>query len=306
MSKRGYLYRYAIILKKIKSDSYCSLKELQRYFHDQVEDLRYLDDTVEVGSSIRTFQRDFTEIRNNFGINIEYSRTHNGYFINQTEREDRGFQRMMEAFDIFNTLNIAKDYTPFIHFEKRKPQGTDNLHGIVHAIQNNLKLSFTYYKFWDDEKTERVVEPYALQEFKNRWYLLARDDKDGKLKNFALDRISSFHISKKKFQRDKDFNIDQRFRNFFGIISPDGFQPQRVVLSFNSFQGKYIKSLPLHESQRIIHDQEDELQIELELCITHDFVMELLSYGSNMTVLQPKSLAKQIKETHLSAAKNYK
>lgn len=27
------------------------------------------------------------------------------------------FQRMMEAFDMFNSLNLAQDLTPFIHLE---------------------------------------------------------------------------------------------------------------------------------------------------------------------------------------------
>jgi hypothetical protein len=29
---------------------------------------------------------------------------------------------MMEAFDLYNSLNLAQDLTPFIHLEKRKPQ----------------------------------------------------------------------------------------------------------------------------------------------------------------------------------------
>jgi hypothetical protein len=52
-----------------------------------------------------------------------------------------------------------------------------------------------------------------------------------------------------------------------------------MTLSFDDYQGKYIKSLPLHESQQTISDSENELQIKLKLYITHDFIMELLSYG---------------------------
>src|SRR5690606_37599147 len=128
-----------------------------------------------------------------------------------------------------------------------------------------------YQKFWEDEMRARAAIPLALKEFRDRWYLLAKDQNDGKIKTFALDRITGIDITKKKFQNDDSFDVAKHYQNFFGIISPDHLKPERIILSFNTFQGKYIKSLPLHESQRTIIDNEEELQIELNLCITHDF-----------------------------------
>ena len=79
----------------------------------------------------------------------------------------------------------------------------------------------------------------------------------------------------------------------------------KIILSFNAFQGKYIKSLPLHHTQQIIVDNEDELQINLELFLTHDFIMELLSYGDDMKVLQPAKLIKVIKSIQEKASQQY-
>jgi len=108
----------------------------------------------------------------------------------------------------------------------------------------------------------RVVEPYALKEFKNRWYVLANDLKDNKVKSFALDRLTELEITNKKFQLPNNFNINEHFKFSFGIISPNGQEPQEVILSFDPFQGKYIKTLPLHESQVILKDNEQELRIK--------------------------------------------
>ena len=77
-------------------------------------------------------------------------------------------------------------------------------------------------------------------------------------------------------------------------------------LSFEPFQGKYIKTLPLHHSQQIRVDNEEELQVTLRLCITHDFVMELLSYGDSMEVLEPPALIEEIREAHGKAFNLYK
>jgi len=305
MSKRGYISRYLLILKKLKAKPYSTYEELQGHFDNQFEYLQMQDDTLNIGFSKRTLQRDIREIRNIFGVDIEYSTKNRGYFISQDEMENMNFQRMIEAFDMFNSLNLAQDLTPFIHLEKRRPQGTENLYGILHAIKNKFQIKISYQKFWEEEISHRTTEPYALKEFKNRWYILAKDNKDGNIKSFALDRLTNLEITNRTFDLPKTYNIEESYRYCFGIISPNDEEPQEIILSFDPVQGKYIKSLPLHETQEVLFDNEDELQIKLKLCITHDLIMELLSFGDNMKVVKPKALIAEIKTAHQKAFKLY-
>jgi predicted DNA-binding transcriptional regulator YafY len=305
MSKRGYISRYLLILKKLKVKPYSTYEDLQAYIENQFGFLQMQDDTLNVGFSKRTLQRDLKEIRNVFGIDIEYSRTNRGYYISQSEAENMNFQRMIEAFDMFNSLNLAQDLTPFIHLEKRKPQGTENLYGLLHAVKNKLKIKFTYQKFWEEKISQRLVEPYALKEFKNRWYVLAKDCKDNNIKSFALDRLTDLEITKLHYQYPDNYSIEERYRYCFGIISPNGAEPQDIILSFDPFQGKYVKTLPLHETQEVLVDNNQETRIKLKLCLTHDLIMELLSFGGNMKVIEPKSLADEIKRAHRMAYKQY-
>jgi predicted DNA-binding transcriptional regulator YafY len=305
MSKQNFFSRYNLILKKLKPNAYYSFEEVKEYIEQEAEHLRAVDDRIDIAFCKRTFQRDIKEIRDIFGIDIEFSRSNKGYFIKNSERADQSFQRMMEAFDVFNILNVARDYEPYIHFEQRRPHGTNFLQGIIHAVQNKVKVAFRYRKFWDEELTDRVVSPYAVKEFRDRWYMLAKDDKDGEIKTFGMDRISGFWITKKKFEVEEGFDLERFYKNAFGIMSSANIAPQAVILSFTPFQGKYIKSLPLHHSQEIIEDNDDGLQIGLRLCITHDFVMELLSFGSNVKVIYPPNLVEQVRNEHKAAYDNY-
>jgi predicted DNA-binding transcriptional regulator YafY len=305
MSKRGYISRYMLIIKKLKAKPYSSYEDLKSYIENQVEYLQMQDDTLEIGFSKRTLQRDIREIRNDFGVDIEFSKSLKGYYISQSETENMNFQRRMEAFDMFNSLNQAQEMTPFIHLEKRRPQGTENLYGLLHAIKNKFRTSFTYQKFWEDEISHREVEPFGLKEFKNRWYVVAKDLKDSVIKTFALDRLSDLEITRKTFEIPASLNIEEHYRYCFGIISPDGNDPQEIILSFTSFQGKYIKTLPLHETQQVIIDNDKELRIKLKLCQSHDFIMELLSHGDSLKVLEPKSLVDEIRAAHLNAYQQY-
>jgi len=305
MSKRGYISRYLLILKKLKVKPYSTYEELKSYIENQFDYLQMQDDNLQLGFSKRTLQRDLKEIRNVFGIDIEYSKSQKGYFISQNEYENMNFQRMMEAFDMFNSLNLAQDLTPFIHLEKRRPQGTENLYGLLHAIKNRLQIKFTYQQFWEEELSQRLAEPYALKEFKNRWYIMAKDSKDNNIKSFALDRLTNLEITNQTYRYPQNYSIEESYKYCFGIISPNDEEPQDIILSFEPFQGKYIKTLPLHHTQQVLVDNEEELKVKLKLCLTHDLVMELLSFGGNLKVIEPKELVNQIKQAHEEAFRKY-
>jgi predicted DNA-binding transcriptional regulator YafY len=298
MSKRESIFRYSLIIKKLRrfpasfkeiSDNLALESELQSY---------------NFNISKRTFQRDLDDIRSIYNIDIKYDFSRKVYLIDFDEQPGVS-ERILEAFDTFNALNISDRLSDYIHFEKRRPQGTENLYGLLHAIKNHFQITFIYQKYWEDELTERKTEPYALKEFRNRWYIICKDLNDGKIKSFALDRLSELFITKRSFKSPQDFNINEHFRFCFGIIGPDNTEPQEVILSFDPFQGKYIKSLPLHETQEILADNEDELLIKLKIFITHDFFMELLSHGENVKVIKPDSLIADLKSSYTVAINQY-
>src|SRR5690606_26972821 len=272
MSKRESIARYNLIIKKLRKRP-STFAEIEEYLALESEIQAY-----NFNVSKRTFQRDRDDIRSLYNINIMFDFSKKVYYIDFDEQPEAN-ERILEAFDTFNALNLTDRLSKHIHFEKRKPQGTEHLYGVLHAIKNQFLIKFVYQKYWEDDLSERLVEPYALKEFKNRWYVLSKDLGDNKIKSFSLDRIKDLEISNKKFQFPKDFDVNEHYKYCFGIISPNDLKPESVILSFNVFQGKYIKSLALHDSQEILIDNDVELRIQLKLFITHDFFMELLSFG---------------------------
>ena len=291
MSKRESIARYSLIIQKLRRRP-ASFEEIKSFLEIESE-IQGFDFSL----GIRTFQRDLNEIRSLYNIDIKCDKSTKVYYINN-EEQDTGNERLLEAFDIMNALKINEKLSNFIQFEDRRPQGTEHLFGLLHAVKNRLQIKFVYSKYWEEEQSNRVVEPYMLKEFKHRWYILAKDLKNNELKCFALDRISDLEISHRKFLVPDDFNADKFYENYFGIISPKDEKPDEIILSFDSFQGKYIKSLPLHTLQEILIDNEAELRVKLRICITHDFVMELLSHGDSVRVISPEKLIKELKEIY--------
>jgi len=298
MSKRESISRYSLIIKKLRKHP-ATFAEISDYLALESEMQEY-----NFNISKRTFQRDLDDIRSIYNIDIIYDFSRKVYCIDFEDNSEVN-ERIFEAFDTFNALNISDRIANYIHFEKRKPQGTENLYGLVHSIKNTVEITFLYKKFWDEKTTKRTVEPYALKEFKNRWYIIANDLKDKKIKTFALDRLSELEITKKKFQQPNDFNVNEHFKYCFGIVGPNDSKPNEIILSFDPYQGKYIKSLPLHESQQIIIDNENEFCIKLNLFITYDLLMEILSFGENVKVIEPQSLITDLKKIYENALKQY-
>ncbi|HPD65799.1 MAG TPA: WYL domain-containing protein [Bacteroidia bacterium] len=290
MAKRDYILRYLTILKKLRNGRHASFEEIQTFLENESEisgnDMRV---------SLRTFQRDIQDILTIFHVEIKYDRLRKAYYIEEEEKPEIN-ELMFEAFDLFNLMNIASNHSAYIQFEKRRPQGTQHFSGLLHAIKNNLIIVLTHIKFWNNEITSRELEPYLLKESQNRWYLVAYDINAEKIKTFGLDRIVSFEIIKKTFQPRIDLNINSHFKHCFGIISLENEPPEEIILSFDAEQGKYIKTYPIHESQIILKDDENEFRIQLKLQLTWDFLMEIMSFGSSVQVLSPIKLINMLKE----------
>jgi predicted DNA-binding transcriptional regulator YafY len=297
MSQREVTIRRNLIINKLKKQP-STFNEI----HDALKresELQEYDFTV----SKRTFQRDLEDIRSIYSIDIQFDFSRKVYFIEDEQPEVSG--RILEAFDTFNALNIANGLSNYLHFEKRKPIGTEHLYGLLHAIKNNVSVKFTYQKYWEDTPNNRQVEPYALKEFKNRWYILSKDLKDGMLKTFSLDRMTNLEITTKKFLFPKNFNVNDYYNYSFGIITPEDEEYEEVILSFSPFQGKYIKSLPLHESQKVLIDNQKELRVRIDVYVTYDLIMELMSYGEELKVIEPQWLIDDMKKRLMDTLKRY-
>jgi proteasome accessory factor C len=65
-------------------------------------------------------------------------------------------------------------------------------------------LSFEYYKENEDEFSTRVVEPYALINGREGWYLASFDPSRGDTRHFRLDRIKSATVTDEPFEPRPD------------------------------------------------------------------------------------------------------
>lgn len=306
MAKEEQILRLKYIenFLRIKGERGATFEEIEKELEQKFQDRDALD---MLSFTKRTFQRDKIALENILGVEIKYNRKKRVYHIAKNEIDDQE-DNILDNLLLVNAYREIKDKAYIMLFEQRTARGLHNLNGLIHAITHQKVISFDYQKFWTDGNTVRKsVEPYALKEFKHRWYLLAKDyqSKTFQIKTYGLDRITNLEISNSSFKRQK-YNANEAFLHSFGIVSPNGEVAQKIKLSFDAQQAKYIKALPLHHSQTEISRTSDASIFEYYLVPTYDFLQELLSYGSRLKVLEPKSLQDIILSERKKNIKQYK
>jgi predicted DNA-binding transcriptional regulator YafY len=298
MSQIHRFLRNILIVNKIKNDPYISLPALTGYIRQAIA----LRGIKNVGISRRTILRDIQNIQTDFGIDVQYSREPRGYFIEPLAvRSD--IEQFLDSFDVFTALNMDACVPDFVFAEKHRPRGTQHLFALMETIKNDWRIRFSYEKFQGEAFSQRYLEPYALKECRGRWYVLGRTVGQQDMKSYGLDRISNLVITEERFKKEMSIDMAEKFRYSWGIYSSEEYPVEDVVLSFDAEDGRYLKSLPLHHTQEVIRDTEDEFVVRLRLKITLDFVMEILSRSWSLKVIEPATLRKKVCEIYQEALK---
>lgn len=288
MSKIGYIQRYLLLIRKVRKHPYITLDELRR---DVEQELIARGELVQ-GLSQRTIERDIREIRSALGISIDYSRSERGYFIPQDEVASSDLERILEPFEILTAMRQDTGVQDFIITERRRAVGTEHLYGLVYAIRSGLCVAFDYCKFWSADASRRIIEPYALKETRGRWYALGIDLADCQLKIFGLDRIACLTIEQKRFRKDPTIDIRERFRHSLTVDMAD--KVEHIVFSVGASDAAYLKTMPIHPSQRIVRETSQRTTFSLDVYLTPDVVMELLSRAQTLRIEEPDHLRNQI------------
>ena len=75
---------------------------------------------------------------------------------------------------------------------------------VSRAIANRRLLSFEYYKENEDEFSTRLVEPYALINGREGWYVASFDPSRDDVRHFRLDRFKSAIVTDERFEPRPD------------------------------------------------------------------------------------------------------
>ncbi len=303
----------------------------------------YVSDKMGTTVSVSMIQKDIYAMRydESLGFNapIEYSQTKKGYIytdpeysINHIPVSEEDLQGLeiaigileqfkeipaIKLFDdaiqkIASSVKLSREKSSQQHSillldRPKRYQGIEFMSDIVEAIHHKNVLRVNYLPFTRLEAKKHTIHPYFIKEYHGRMYLIGKDihpSKEAKFLTFAFDRMQEVICMNQTFE-EEELDKENYFQSTIGISLP-GTKPEHIVLEFDPLQANYLKSQPLHHSQKIKEETNQKLVLTVDLVINYELIALLLSFGDKLKVLQPKSLVKQIAEIVHQASLRYK
>ena len=293
---------------------------------------------IKKGVSIRTIQSDIQMMRSDkLGYNapIEvydqkyYRYSDKDYSITQMPLTQNDFELMQEAVDMLRELKDFKQFNaisdivsrlqenlaitkhnkrPIIHFDNVKDlKGIELLNPLYNYISHKQTIKITYQSFSSNKLIEYILFPYLLKEFRNRWFIYGSRAEDMQLYNLALDRIITIKPIDIPFQENPSFDSERFFDDIIGVSKDINDKPKEITFWASVEQSKYIKTKPIHTSQKVLnHNPDGSCVFSINVIENFELYSMFLSYGSGIKILSPKEIARRMKRKATELYDTYK
>ena len=321
------LLRYQVLNKCFRS----------RYREYTIEDLldecnKALRSQDKPEVSKRTIQNDITTLETDYGIRLQ-------------ENLKRGRQRLYRYYDLDYSLPLIRindeernkiqaaidvledfegeplyDWTrsflmqvesgllndspsPLVTFQSNPDlKGISHFPNLLQAIRTKRVLKLRYTPYGKDTQTITIY-PYHLKQFNDRWYLIAQAKGYETFAHYALDRIDSYEEVALPY-KDSDVDFSEYFDDVIGVTVPDG-DAEDIVIKVTGKRFNYIRTKPLHLSQRIIEEAEGYAIISINVKVNKELESLILSFGDDMEIIAPASFRDRIAEKIQATNKKY-
>lgn len=298
-------------LKAMKDDSEPGYYAPIRY--DRQKRGYYYEDPGYSISNIQVKEEDIDAIE--FAARI--LRQYRGFHM--IKRYAEAIDRILDVVDVRRILSM-EEFEEYVQFENPPyVEGTGYIEPIIRAIKERKVIQIDYLPFTAfnpqasatnqrlkvpiPKAIPRILHPYLLKEYHNRWYVIGWDENEKDIRTFGLDRIKSIEPLNKPY-RKSDFNPKEYFRHTIGIIAPQS-KPPKIKIELTKQQAQYLITQPIHTSQKVLKETKDNVVFTFELHPTFEFISMLLGYREKAIVISPVWLRKGMKELLEQMIKKY-
>jgi predicted DNA-binding transcriptional regulator YafY len=167
---------------------------------------------------------------------------------------------------------------------------------ISKAIKKQMLLELDYYKENEDEFSARRVEPYALMNGREGWYVATYDPAKQAMRHFRLDRIKRAEITDERFEQRPEVNP---------AADVDGWPRTGEVASSRSARVWISpeRARWAREQRKLVEQSQDgAIAVELGFAGVDWLVREVLKEAGDAVVLEPADARAAV----LAAAKRMK
>ena len=268
----------------------CTLKELNDRW--VASDIKYEGEEI----LPRTFFRDRVFIGDTFKLDIDYDKRLRKYeLVDANEIKGTPLVKyLLGNFHMGHLSSITMKHKDKVMVSEANT-GVELLSIVIDAIDRKRTLCFKYTSYYrKDKEYSYEVIPCFIRLFEHRWYLICEYLDRTQTRVLALERMRDIEVGKKEMIPSPEINPKNFYKECFGIIRDDK-QPVCVRIKVYDEQVDYVRSLPIHTSQKEIESGVGYTIFEYRLRPSFDFVQYLL-WNKKVEVLTPLSLREEMKK----------
>jgi len=161
---------------------------------------------------------------------------------------------------------------------------------VSEAIAERRLLRLEYYKANEDEFSTRTVEPYALTNGREGWYVASFDPQKGELRHFRLDRIKDAQVAEETFQPRPEINPAADLEGWLRTGEITASRTARVWVSPD--RARWAR-----EERRVAEELADgSVVVELSFAGTDWLVRQILEEAGDAAVLEPEDAREAVRQ----------
>jgi proteasome accessory factor C len=159
------------------------------------------------------------------------------------------------------------------------------------AIVKRRMIELEYYKENEDELSLRTVEPYALTNGREGWYVASFDPERDGMRHFRLDRIKRASVSARKFKPRPEVDPAAEVDGWLRTGEVEASRAARVWISPE--RARWAR-----EARRVVQECDDgAVVVELSFAGIDWLVREILKEAGDAAVLAPADAREAVRAT---------
>ncbi len=179
----------------------------------------------------------------------------------------------------------------------------DHFQAIGSSLLKRKQLHIDYLGRGKNELTSRDISPQRLIYYKDNWYLDGWCHSKEDIRSFSVDAIQHLEILEKKAKDVSEEKLNEELGSGYGIFS--GKDIKWVTLKFSPERARWVSKEKWHPKQAGQFLEDGSYQLKIPYSKEPELLIDVMKYGPDVEVIEPKDLRIKIQETLIKTLKNY-
>ena len=179
----------------------------------------------------------------------------------------------------------------FVKIDDAIPLDSQLLNRIVRAVREKRQVNFQYSVGKAFHPV--VLAPYRVACFSGFWYLIGNEISTGILKRYALDKVTSFKLSRTCF-KSVPANLDSILQGSANIWFQEDMNLE-VTVQIDAICSHYFKRRTMYPTQKIIEEKKDGSIVVSFKVGRYEAIQNMLkSWIPHILILKPEGLKEAV------------